>query len=84
VPSIEPGARGSELNGGEEVEGGLIVECGGGTELLRAWQTKFLDKMTSLAEISVMVTADLPVGRWWDRRCLGGGGHDPMIGIETW
>jgi hypothetical protein len=53
VSSIEPNDTGGEVDGSEEVLGGLVVAGCDGAELLESGE-EVLDQMTRLVEIAVI------------------------------
>jgi hypothetical protein len=52
VSSIEPDGRGREVDGGEEISGGLVIARGNGSELLE-FTEEILDQMARFVEFLI-------------------------------
>ena len=54
MSSIEPDYSGGEVDGGEEISGGLIVAGGDGPELFELAE-EILDQMARLVELAIKI-----------------------------
>jgi len=84
VSSIEPNDAGGEIDGREEVAGGLVIARCDRAELLEPGE-EVLDQMACLVEVAVIGPRRAATGLWRDHDGLAGGRQrldDPLVGIE--
>jgi len=84
VSSIEPNRAGGEINGSEEVAGGLVIASGDGTKLLEFGE-EVLDQVARFIEMPIEPAGHPSVGLGRNHGGFALGNQrldDPFVGVE--